>query len=451
MLEVNLNDLWKAVDKETQKQLDPENLAKWKQTIDLSIQEIDKEQNIIYLKPSDVFVHVLIKNPVFWTPLNKSFEIVTGTNFKLIIEEKGSTKKEKEITKKYEYEHGISGKYKFSDYVVSPENKLLMKACVTVAENFNGNWSPLFIHGKSGTGKTHLLQSIGYNILKSHPNTRVKYINAYDFLGIVQKIGTNRKQAAEKYEELKKDFYSFDILLIDDIQTLSGKEKSKEIMFSIFRHYDDFDKQIVAASDTSPDTLKGFEERFITRFKSNLLVKVSPPDVITARKILEKKLKNDPTFNASDIDTQVIEFVAQNFSSDVRSLEGALSSLTFWAISNNKDKIEAENIPNIFSHLKQSGANLTIDKIIKEVAKYYSVKAEDIKSKKRHAKIAMARHVVIYLSKQMMNATYMDIGKKIGGRDHSTIMSSFKKINDLTETSKEMNFVLQEIKNRIEI
>ncbi|NQX84226.1 MAG: chromosomal replication initiator protein DnaA, partial [Mycoplasmataceae bacterium] len=206
-------------------------------------------------------------------------------------------------------------------------------------------------------------------------------------------------------------------------------------------------KQIVIVSDTSPDELRGFEARLVTRFKSNLVLKLTPPDVITSREILLKKIKYDESLSKGDIDPQVIEFIASNFSADVRSLEGALSSLTFWAISENKDKIGYKDIPLIFSHLKTTKATLSIDKIIGSVAKYYSLATDDVKSAKRSKKVANARHMSVYICREMLNSTYSDIGMKLGGRDHSTIMSSYNKVKRLSKIDESVDRTIKEIKN----
>ncbi|NQX84124.1 MAG: chromosomal replication initiator protein DnaA [Mycoplasmataceae bacterium] len=448
MTKDEINKIWRAVEKNIKNSLSPRELSNWEKVVDAYIVEINESGQLI-LDNDSVFSYLHVKDGgAFFPAIERSINEVTGTDYKVIVREFNQNKRNKEITDKYTYEHGIKGIKSFENYVVSPSNKMIVKACITVSEQYSGNWSPLFIHGKSGIGKTHLLQAIGRNSQLVNPSRKVKYINAYDFIQLVQKIGTS-KSPSQGYEELKKEYNSFELLLIDDVQTLADKEKSKEILFNVFRHYDDNEKQIVIVSDTSPDELRGFEARLVTRFKSNLVLKLTPPDVITAREILINKIKYDNSLSRDDIDPQVIEFIASNFSSDVRSLEGALSSLTFWAISEDKEKIGYKDIPVIFSHLKTTKATLSIEKIIGEVARYYAISKEDIKSSKRSKKIVNARHISVYMCREMLNSTYVDIGQKLGGRDHSTIMSSHKKIKTLIKSDEALEKSIQDIKNNL--
>lgn len=325
------------------------------------------------------------------------------------------------------------------------DNRMVKQAALSVSLK-PGDWSPFFIYGGSGLGKTHLLHGIGNKIRETYPNYNIRYLESKDFKDLVydpEKINTKH------IKEITEEFLSYDVLLVDDIQMLQSLPKAKEIFFGILSNYINEGKQIVITSDQYPEEMKDFEERFITRFKGGVVLSVTPPDVETAKLILLQKLEKKDSTGGIKLSDSALEFIATNFGSNVRELEGSLGKIIFWAITNdrNEEEYTVEDMMDIFEGMT-TGRGLTIQHIVSVVAKNYQVSVAEVLGKSRKAEIALPRHLSVYFARLLLDVSLMDIGRYFS-RDHSTIMSSIRKIEKESSTNQELSRVIYDLRKKI--
>lgn len=327
--------------------------------------------------------------------------------------------------------NGISNDQTFSNFVVGPSNKESHAAALASAFKPGKYYTPLFIYGNSGLGKTHLLNAIGNFILDKNENAKVMYTSSSDFVRQVATSIGNRT-----IEDFKEQMYNLDVLLIDDIQFLAGKEKSHEIFFHIFNELIFNKKQIVITSDTYPTEIKGLEDRLISRFSSGLSVGVDKPEFETSLAILELKIRQR-LIDQSIFDDEVLAYIASNYSNDVRMLEGILNRLMFFSIEfSQNERIDMEIAMKALKGNSEVAKVNTLDtKTIKRiVADYYGLTQAQLTSRARTKVIANARHIAIYLCRKHLDLPYIKIGEDFGKRDHSTIISACDKIEKNLKT-----------------
>lgn len=314
----------------------------------------------------------------------------------------------------------------FDNFVVGDCNRESQAAALACALNPGKFFNPLFIYGNSGLGKTHLLMAIANYVLKNDPTKKVYYTESLKFVEtVVNAIRENKIEAFKQY------MYNIDLFLVDDIQFLAGKEKSHEIFFTIYNELVNNRKQVCIASDRQPREIKGLEDRLISRFSSGLSVGIDSPEFETSLAILQMKIRQNG-YGIDDVDDEGLNYIASNFSGNVRDLEGAWNRVLFYAIEFQPDGgcIKFETIMNALkSHAVVSDkTGLSPKKIIKTVADYYGLTKQQITSKTRTKNIANARHISIYLCRKLLDLPYIKIGDEFGGRDHSTIISACAKV-----------------------
>lgn len=340
----------------------------------------------------------------------------------------------------------IQEQYTFDNFVVGESNKESHSAALASSLSPGSFYNPLFIYGNSGLGKTHLLHAMGNYVKNSDPEMKVLYITSSDFITKVVNSFKNNT-----IEDLKQDMFNLDLLLVDDIQFFSGKkEKTHEIFFYIFNELVSNRKQIVITSDKHPSEIKGIEERLISRFYSGLSVSLDSPEFDVAHAILIKKLEQQ-MINPDNIDEEVIAYLATHFSKDVRKLEGALNRVIFYSINfGNHDRITMETATKAFKNEMKSGNDvMTLDSIKEVVANYYGLTTKQIDSKNRTKIIVNARHISMYLVRKHLDMSYSQIGEAFGGRDHSTIISAYDKIETLISKDKGYNLAISEIESKL--
>ena len=314
----------------------------------------------------------------------------------------------------------------FDNFVVGDCNRESQAAALACALNPGKFFNPLFIYGNSGLGKTHLLMAIANYVLKNDPTKKVYYTESLKFVEtVVNAIRENKIEAFKQY------MYNIDLFLVDDIQFLAGKEKSHEIFFTIYNELVNNRKQVCIASDRQPREIKGLEDRLISRFSSGLSVGLDSPEFETSLAILQMKIRQNG-YGIDDVDDEGLNYIASNFSGNVRDLEGAWNRVLFYAIEFQPDGgcIKFETVMNALkSHAVVSDkTGLSPKKIIKTVADYYGLTKQQITSKTRTKNIANARHISIYLCRKLLDLPYIKIGDEFGGRDHSTIISACAKV-----------------------
>lgn len=335
----------------------------------------------------------------------------------------------------------------FDNFVVGDCNRESQAAAFACALNPGKYFNPLFIYGNSGLGKTHLLMAIANYVEKTFPDRNVYYIESLKFVDKVVKAIQNNK-----IDEFKQYMCSVDLLLVDDIQFLSGKEKSHEVFFSIYNELVNNRKQICIASDRQPKEIKGLEDRLISRFSSGLSVGIDSPEFETSLAILRMKISHSGN-EIEEVDERGLAYIASNFSGNIRDLEGAWNRVLFYAIMFQEDKstIKFETIVNALKNqaVVSEKDGLSPNKIVKCVAEYYGLTRQQITGKTRTKNIANARHISIYLCRKLLDLPYIKIGDEFGGRDHATIISACKKVENQLRKDITLQTAIHEIEKLI--
>jgi len=332
-------------------------------------------------------------------------------------------------------------KYTFDTFIVGNSNRFACTASLAVSEKPGNTYNPLFIYGGVGLGKTHLLHAIGQYTLQLHPDKIVKYVSAERFL--------NDFINALRYKNIfafKENYRNNDVLLVDDIHFLEDKEASQEEFFHTFNALHDTNRQIVLSSDRSPKNISTLEERLRSRFEWGLVTDITPPDLETRMAILKKYSEREKISVPDDI----LNLIAEKITSNIRELEGSLTRIAaFTSLTKSKpDLVIAKNIlKDILPDDKEH--KTSIQTIIKEVSKYFSIPINDILSAKRNKFISHARQLAMYLSRELTSSSLPRIGKSIGDRDHSTVIYAISKIADLIKTDRNVYRQIQEITNKI--
>ena len=335
----------------------------------------------------------------------------------------------------------LSPKYNFSNFVVGSSNQFAHAAALAVASLPAIAYNPLFLYGAVGLGKTHLLHAIGNKICESSPGSRVRYISAESFT--VDLIESIKK---DKMPFFRKRYRPLDVLLVDDIQFIAGKERTQEEFFYTFNTLYESHKQLVISSDRYPKDIHNMEVRLQSRFESGLVADINPPDLETKVAILYKKAE----IHQKTIPQDVAIFIAGNIKSNVRELEGfLLRVIAFSSFTHRKlDLGLAKEVLKDFTLDKNK--HFTITNIIKSVAKYHDIKVSDIKSKRRTRDISVPRQIAMFLCREHTKSSLPEIGRQFGGKDHTTVIFSYKKISNLIKKNNELKASIQEIVGLIE-
>jgi len=314
----------------------------------------------------------------------------------------------------------LNTRYTFSTLVVGSNNRLAHAAALSVAERPGHSYNPLFIYGGSGLGKTHLMHAIGHAVLSRHPKKRVAYATSEKFTN--EFINSIR---AQKGEEFRERYRRIDVLLIDDIQFLTGKEGTQEEFFHTFNAIHEEGKQIVLSSDRPPKAIERLEDRLRSRFEWGLIADISTPDLETRIAILRAKAEAQSV----SVPPPVIDFLAQRIVSNIRELEGALTRICAYATLNAvpvTTQLAQEILQNILYNPRQK--TLSTEKIVEIVAKYYGVPVGELKGKARDKQVVLPRQIAMYLMREETEAPLLRIGEALGGRDHSTVLHGCEKI-----------------------
>ncbi len=447
----DLNQLWNSVEEvlfinEIEKRSNLLTLLE-----DSRLEEINEKTSTVVVSTPSEFSKSILETPEFKSEISKAVNNIFNSDFKILFVNKDQWIKRDvdETTKEIEImfkSNTLNSDFTLDNFIASGKgkNKMVKQAALSVALK-PGEWSPFFIYGGSGLGKTHLLHAIGNKILDKYPTYNIRYLESKDFKDLVYDGNIN----TQKIKDINSEFLAYDVLMIDDIQMIQSLPKAKEIFFGIFSNFINEKKQIVITSDQYPEEMKDFEERFITRFKGGVLLSVTPPDLETAKMILIQKLERKEQTGGINLDDAALEFIAVSFGSNVRELEGAINKIIFWSITNNniKETYNVEDMMGIFEGMT-SNRGLTIQHIVQVISKYYHIKISDILGRSRKAEIALPRHLSIYFCRTLLNISLMDIGRYFS-RDHSTIMSSIKKIEKESAVNQTLNRVIYDLRKLI--
>lgn len=335
----------------------------------------------------------------------------------------------------------LNPKYTFDTFVIGNGNRLAHAAAVAVAESPAKAYNPLFLYGGVGLGKTHLMHAIGHHILSQNSSSKVLYVSSEKFTNeLINAIKDDRN------EEFRSKYRNIDVLLIDDIQFIGGKERTQEEFFHTFNALYEANKQIIISSDKPPKDITTLEERLRSRFEWGLIADIQPPDLETRIAILRKKAQLENLY----IPDEVMVFIADKIASNIRELEGALNRIVAYSSLTENDitvEVAAEALKEIISANKARVINSQT--IIDAVSRYFDIKPDEFKSKKRNREISYPRQIAMFLCRELTDLSLPKIGDEFGGRDHTTVMHAFDKIMDDMQANPEIRRTIDELKRNI--
>ena len=327
-------------------------------------------------------------------------------------------------------DHQLNARYTFDSFVVGKSNEFAHAASRAVAEQPSKSYNPLFLYGGVGMGKTHLMHAIGHTIKKRNPAMRLSYVSAEKFT--IEVINSLR---FDRMISFRDRFHTVDVLLVDDIQFIAGKERTQEEFFHTFNALYEQQKQIVISSDCLPKDINSIEERLRSRFEWGLIADIQPPDLETKIAILQKKAEND-RFPLPD---EVAEYIARAIKSNVRELEGALTRLMAYASLTGASVSLATAQQVLRNIIASQEKRVTIDLIQKRVSEHFNLREQDLKVRSNTRAIAFPRQVAMYIVKQLTTASLPEIGRQFGGKHHTTVLHSINKIEEMRRSDKELN------------
>lgn len=448
---MDLDSMWKVFLSKIEIKLKPVLYQTWFK--DTKLIDLNDEYAVVQV-PFDVHKKHLTEN--YSDIIKETFLEVTGSifKFKYVAEEEAKTVLPQKETKPVEnneaiFESGLDSRYTFDNFISGNSNKFAKAIGLAVAEKPGSMYNPLFIYGSSGLGKTHLMHAIG-NYIMATSNKKVLYVTSEkfvdDFLNIYRRNETSNFKAVDSF---KRKYRDIDVLMIDDIQYLEIASKTQQEFFNTFNELHTQNKQIIISSDRSPDDLKKLEERLRTRFNWGLTIDILPPDFELRMAILDKKIEAQGIGKL--VPTEVKEYIANNCTSDIRKLEGALTRVFAYATIMNGSEITLDlAIEALKDYIgKNIISKNKIDQVIQLVANNYNITVEDIKSKKRLSKIAVPRQIGMYICRVHLKESLPKIGSEFGGKDHTTVMHSVAKIKRELKKDKNLEVEISKIINQI--
>ncbi len=379
--------------------------------------------------------------------INSAFNENTEIEISFILKDFDKNERTSENNKVYNinYENAnLISKYRFDTFVVGNNNKFAHSAALAVAESPGTTYNPLYLYSGSGLGKTHLMHSIGHFILDQNPKAKVLYVTSEAFTNEV--IDSVRSGNASKVSAMRNKYRSVDVLMIDDIQYIIGKESTQQEFFNTFNELHSSGRQIIISSDKPPKELETLEERFRTRFEWGLIADIQTPDYETRMAILKKNAEN----YGKEIDNAVFDYIAQNITSNIRELEGAYNKLIAYSKLNKVDismDIAEEALKDIINPDRSN--EITPKTIINFVSDYFNISEEDIISKRRTADLVLPRQICMYLCKEMTDKSLQDIAKFLNKKDHTTVIHGIKKITEDIAVDSNLASTIDILKKKI--
>ncbi|WP_099351367.1 chromosomal replication initiator protein DnaA [Fredinandcohnia onubensis] len=445
----NIADLWAKALQEIEKKLSKPSFETWLKSTKAHALQND---TLIITAPNEFardwlesrYLHLIAETIYDLTGAELGIKFIIPQNqldeeFELKTPEKKATKNDEPAENS---QNMLNQKYTFDTFVIGSGNRFAHAASLAVAEAPAKAYNPLFLYGGVGLGKTHLMHSIGHYVQEHNPNAKVVYLSSEKFTNeFINSIRDN------KAVEFRNKYRNVDILLIDDIQFLAGKESTQEEFFHTFNTLHEESKQIVISSDRPPKEIPTLEDRLRSRFEWGLITDITPPDLETRIAILRKKAKAE----GLDIPNEVMLYIANQINTNIRELEGALIRIVAYSSLINKDinaDLAAEALKDIIPSSRPKV--ITIFEIQKVVGQHYSIKLEDFKAKKRTKSIAFPRQIAMYLSRELTDSSLPKIGEEFGGRDHTTVIHAHEKITKLlntdTQLQKQINEIITQLK-----
>ena len=410
------------------------------------------EENLIYILVPSEQIGISYLNKKYYLALRVAIAEILGSEYdiKFILPEdakkirsvnsKGPKTPEPEVSKR----SNLNPNYTFDTFVVGSNNRFAQSASLAVAESPGEAYNPLYIYGGPGLGKTHLMHSIGHFILKKNPSAKVLYVTSEEFTNeVIESIRSGNASAMNKFRE---KYRTIDVLMIDDVQFIIGKESTQEEFFHTFNALHSAGKQIILTSDKPPKDMETLEERIRSPFEWGLMADIGAPDYETRMAILRRKVESDDMVLSDDI----LNYIANNIKSNIRELEGALNKLLAYSNLEKTDitmDIAKKELQNIITPDKPR--EITPQLIIEVVSEHFQISLDQMISKNRSNEIAKPRQIAMYLCKTMTDIPLDSIGSLLGGRDHSTIIHGIKKIGDEYDSNEQTRNLIETIKKKI--
>lgn len=425
--------------------------------MDMYIRQINPvklDNDVIYCTVPSITLRSAIQQNFLSIILAALNEITNNNNISIELEVENKNKldvpkenyKEKNLfadedkTKAIAYENNINKRQRFDTFVVGNSNRFATAAAQAVANDPGNIYNPLFIYGNSGLGKTHLMHAIGNSILEAYPSAKVRYVTSETFTNEI--INAIQNHTVKDFQE---KYRTIDCLIIDDIQFLENKERTQEEFFHTFNALKESNKQIVISSDRNPQSMDKLEERLRSRFASGLTVDIQPPDLETRIAIIRKKAEIE---NIA-MPNEVIQTVATSIDNNIRMIEGAFNRIVAYASIMHLPidmKVTETVLKDFATNTRQ---NITIEKIINHVCKFYSLQTDDLIGKKRPKNIVLPRQIAMYLCRKMTDASLPKIGLSFGGRDHTTVIHAYEKIEKMRKEDRSFNSLMEKFEEQI--
>lgn len=410
-----------------------------------------ENNNIQIVIPSDqahIVDYLTSKYKIYFqVSISEMFDNDYEVSFLLEKDIKGNEDNSDDIVYNINYSKAnLNAKYNFDTFVVGNNNKFAHSAALAVAESPGEVYNPLFVYGNAGLGKTHLMHSIGHFILEHNSNTKVLYVSSEQFTNEV--IDCIRSGNAVSMSNLREKYRNIDVLLLDDVQFIIGKERTQEEFFNTFNALHTAGKQIILSSDKPPKEMTTLDERYRSRFEWGLIADIQSPDYETRMAILQKNIE----LSDRDVDIEILKYIANNVKSNIRELEGALKKVIAFSKLNNTDltlAVAEDALKDII--YPQSPKQITPQLIMEVVANHFDVQTSDIASTKRNAEFVYPRQIFMYLCRDMIDIPFKSIGNMIGKKDHSTVMHGVDKIKKELETNAELRNTIEIIKNQLKM
>ena len=457
---MELHELWKAALGEVELQISKANYKTWLQNTSI----VDKKNGVITIAVPNSFTREWLENKYHKFILGSlrnieseikevKYQIKPNQNKEDIKNEKKQKIDEMVINRQLDFqelnvnsETNLNSRYNFNNFIVGPSNELAHAAALAVVKNLGNKYNPLFIYGGVGLGKTHLIQAIGNAVKKENENKKIKYVTSERFTSEVITTLRSGSLRPNDIDDFKKRWRKIDLLIIDDIQFLSGKEKTQDEFFHTFNALYDAGKQIIISSDRSPKSIQTLEERLRSRFEGGMIADISYPDLETRITILKAKASE----KGFDLSYEVLEYIALNIKKNIRELEGALNRLIASNLNTNNKDINLNEVKKALNSIVNTQKKSTTFKnIIKVVAEFYDITEKDLLERSRKKEIVKPRQIIMYLLREELKSSFPFIGLKIGGRDHTTAIHACEKIRKEIESDNNFSDEINMIKEKL--
>ena len=457
---MDLHELWKAALGEIGLQISKANYKTWLANTSI----VDKKNGVVIVAVPNSFTKEWLENKyhkfILRSLRNIESEIkevtyqIKPNYIKEELKDKKQTKEDELIIHKQldfaelnvDVETNLNPRYTFDNFIVGPSNELAHAAASAIVKNLGNKYNPLFIYGGVGLGKTHLIQAIGNAVRKENRNKKIKYVTSERFTSEVITTLRSGSLRPNDIDDFKKRWREIDLLIIDDIQFLSGKEKTQDEFFHTFNALYDASKQIIISSDRPPKSIQTLEERLRSRFEGGMIADVSYPDLETRITILKTKA-NEKGF---DFSYDILEYIALNIKKNIRELEGALNRLIASNLNANKKDLNLTEVKKALNIIVNTPKKSTTFKnIIKAVAEFYDISEKELLERSRKKEIVKPRQVIMYLLREELKSSFPFIGLKVGGRDHTTAIHACDKIKKEIELDQNFNDEINMIREKL--